>query len=110
MASGQRLVKTPRSRMEFSKESRPALTVPKTTWFFRTRLRIMRSVSTSIGPLRPGTPVKTNAVGAEIFHHFKRQARGPGGFVHEINVADLLGKHFGSDCFRGNIMCADRFQ
>jgi len=31
MASGQRLVKTPTSRMEFSKESRPALTVPKTT-------------------------------------------------------------------------------
>jgi hypothetical protein len=28
------------------------LTVPETTWFFRTRLRITRSVSTSIGALR----------------------------------------------------------
>src|SRR5947208_13205042 len=54
MASGQRLVKTPTSRMEFSKESRPALTVPKTTWFFRTRFRIIRSVSTSMGPFLPG--------------------------------------------------------
>src|SRR6266513_1353077 len=31
MASGQRLVKTPSSRMEFSKESRPAVTVPTTS-------------------------------------------------------------------------------
>src|ERR1043166_1512901 len=39
-ALGQRSKKTPRSRIEFSNESRPALTVPKTPWFFSTRYRL----------------------------------------------------------------------
>ena len=51
-----------------------------------------------------------NPVSAEILHHFERQARSTGRFVNEINVADMLGKHFGSDFFRRNIVCADGFQ
>ena len=37
-ASGQRCEKIPTSLIEASKASRPALTVPKTTWFLSTRL------------------------------------------------------------------------
>ncbi len=39
-------------------ELRAALTVPKTTWFFRTRLRLIRSVAASMGLSLGGTPVK----------------------------------------------------
>ncbi len=46
--------------MAFSNACWLALTVPKIAWFFKTMLRIKRSVSTWIGALRPGTPVNTN--------------------------------------------------
>src|ERR1700739_2583589 len=55
------------------------------------------------GTLSSGnTRENEDAVRPEVFHHFERQIRSTRCFVDEIDIADLLGKHFGRDFLRGN--------
>ena len=70
----------------------PAFTTPSTTWFFSTRLYMMRSVS-NIDRIFAARHAGENedAVRTQVLQHFKRELRRARGFVDQVDVAHLLG-------------------